>query len=135
MNQRKPGRQDAIYELRERLNASRRALVGRVAETSAGLQELAASAPEEMEEEAQESHLAQSLGTLDEHGRAELAEIDEAIARIERGEYGQCETCGEPIGIERLRAIPTARECIEDAERRERLARASGRTNGGAVTL
>ncbi|WP_436717277.1 TraR/DksA family transcriptional regulator [Roseiconus lacunae] len=43
----------------------------------------------------------------------ELTAIDEAIERLNRGEYGTCETCQKPIPLTRLRAVPHARECIE----------------------
>ena len=46
-----------------------------------------------------------------------LGEIDDAIARLEGGSYGICETCGEPIPFERLLARPGARSCVSCAER------------------
>jgi len=42
----------------------------------------------------------------------ELSAINEAIARIKRGSYGNCESCGKPIPLTRLRAIPYATDCI-----------------------
>jgi DnaK suppressor protein len=44
---------------------------------------------------------------------AELQNIDEALARIEQGTFGACESCGKPISKTRLRAVPHARLCIE----------------------
>lgn len=41
-----------------------------------------------------------------------LRSLDEALVRIERGEYGKCEDCGELIGMKRLEAVPGARKCI-----------------------
>ena len=38
-----------------------------------------------------------------------IAEIDEALRRIDEGTYGQCARCGKPIDEERLKAMPTAR--------------------------
>lgn len=52
-----------------------------------------------------------------------LKKIDEALLRIERGTYGWCEETGEPIGIARLLARPTAALCIEAQERREQMGR------------
>ncbi len=46
--------------------------------------------------------------------------IDEALARIEDGSYGFCEETGEPIGLPRLLARPTASLSIEAQELRER---------------
>jgi DnaK suppressor protein len=42
-----------------------------------------------------------------------LKKIDEAIARIDDGSYGVCETCGNPIGIKRLEARPVTTLCVE----------------------
>ena len=42
-----------------------------------------------------------------------LKKIDEAIARIEEGTYGVCESCGENISVRRLEARPVTTLCIE----------------------
>ena len=42
-----------------------------------------------------------------------IAKIDEAIDRIEEGEFGYCEETGDPIGVKRLLARPIATLCIE----------------------
>ena len=55
-----------------------------------------------------------SLGLL-ESERALLAEIDEALERIDKGTYGVCLGTGEPIGKPRLHARPWAKYCIEYA--------------------
>jgi len=49
---------------------------------------------------------------LGEAQRRELAAIDEALHRISEGRYGDCLTCGGPLGLQRIRAIPEARYCI-----------------------
>jgi len=50
-----------------------------------------------------------------------LRKIDEALQRIEDGEYGYCEDTGDPIGILRLLARPTATLSAEAKTRREQL--------------
>lgn len=45
-----------------------------------------------------------------------LGEVRAALARIDDGSYGDCATCGKPIGWERLTARPYARTCVEHAE-------------------
>ncbi len=52
-----------------------------------------------------------TLGLMDSE-RKILAEIDDALRRIEEGTYGICEGSGEPIPRERLEAIPWARYCV-----------------------
>lgn len=48
-----------------------------------------------------------------------LKKVQAAIKRIDEGEYGYCEETGEPIGVRRLLARPTATLSLEAKERRE----------------
>ncbi|RBY97889.1 TraR/DksA family transcriptional regulator [Blastococcus sp. TF02-8] len=54
----------------------------------------------------------QQVAALLEQARRRLADVDAAVAAVEGGTYGRCETCGAPIAPERLAARPTARTCI-----------------------
>lgn len=45
-----------------------------------------------------------------------LREIEEALNRMEDGEYGVCMECDEPISIKRLQAVPWARYCVRCQE-------------------
>ncbi|MES1945210.1 TraR/DksA family transcriptional regulator [Salinisphaera sp. PC39] len=56
--------------------------------------------------------------------------IDEALRRIARGEYGYCDISGEPIGLARLLARPTATTCAWVKEHDEYRERTTGRTRG-----
>ncbi len=49
-----------------------------------------------------------------------LKKIDEALARIENGTFGECEDCGDPIEVKRLEARPTATLCVSCKENQER---------------
>lgn len=42
----------------------------------------------------------------------QLREIDEALEKMEKGTYGKCENCQAEIPIERLRAYPAAKTCL-----------------------
>ncbi len=53
-----------------------------------------------------------ALEPVSEVVRRELAEIDAALVRIEEGRYGACQSCGGPMGLQRLRALPEARYCM-----------------------
>ena len=55
-----------------------------------------------------------------------LHKIRESLRRIDEGSYGWCEETGEPIGIARLLARPTASLCLEAQERREQSKRRFG---------
>lgn len=43
----------------------------------------------------------------------QLKEVDAALEKIEKGTYGKCEVCGEPIEATRLQANPSARVSIK----------------------
>jgi DnaK suppressor protein len=59
-----------------------------------------------------------TLGLIEnEQGTLEL--INEALDRVERGTFGQCVECSEPISKPRLQAIPYTRHCIRCARKLE----------------
>jgi len=58
--------------------------------------------------------------TLEENSEHVLAAIDGALARIEQGSFGICRTCGQPIGEERLAALPYTTQCIDCKRKAER---------------
>lgn len=48
--------------------------------------------------------------------RQNLIYVNDALSRIENGDYTECEVCGEPIQEQRLKAVPYATLCMEHAE-------------------
>ena len=64
------------------------------------------------------------------HDLAELTQVEQALARIADGSYGECLDCGRPIPHARLQAYPTATRCIHCQELREAGARRSGTPAG-----
>ena len=60
------------------------------------------------------------LANLGETDARALLEVVEALRRLDRGEYGVCESCGEPIAPARLDALPATPTCIECASIGER---------------
>jgi DnaK suppressor protein len=62
-----------------------------------------------------ERETAQSLSI---HSRGLLAQIDDALRRMDAETYGLCESCGDRVEIERLQALPYATQCME-CKRRE----------------
>jgi DnaK suppressor protein len=47
--------------------------------------------------------------------KEQIDELDHALAKIDSGEYGTCEMCGNPIAAPRLEAMPATRYCIDHA--------------------
>jgi DnaK suppressor protein len=50
--------------------------------------------------------------------RSSLRDVERALGKFDRGTYGACERCGQPIPEERLDAIPWARLCISCKQKR-----------------
>jgi len=65
--------------------------------------------PADMGTDSSEMEKAYLIGSA---GGSALEDIDDALRKIDKGEYGCCEGCGEEIGRERLEAVPYARHCI-----------------------
>src|SRR6186997_1041901 len=54
---------------------------------------------------------------LRDRSRLELSRVEAALRAIDDGTYGTCTNCGNPIGTERLEAIPWAPHCIDCARK------------------
>jgi RNA polymerase-binding protein DksA len=59
------------------------------------------------------------LSRLERRQRHELDEIEDALARLENGTFGLCESCGRAIPLARLRAMPAARRCLDCQKKME----------------
>jgi DnaK suppressor protein len=88
-------------------------------ETLAVLQTETENHPDLVDRASSEADRALELRTRDRQ-RKLISKIDEALRRIEDGSYGYCEETGEPIGLARLEARPTATLSLEAQERHER---------------
>jgi DnaK suppressor protein len=88
-------------------------------ETLTNLQAETENHPDLVDRASSETDRALELRTRDRQ-RKLISKIDEAIRRIEDGSYGFCEETGEPIGLARLEARPTATMSVEAQERHER---------------
>ncbi|WP_462322112.1 RNA polymerase-binding protein DksA [Halochromatium sp.] len=73
---------------------------------------------DEIDRASREASQTLELRTRDRY-RKLVIKIDEALARIDAGDYGYCEETGEPIGLARLEARPIATLSVEAQERRE----------------
>ena len=58
--------------------------------------------------------------TLEENEGRLLQAIDAALTRMDDGSYGVCVSCGQPIGAERLEALPWTTQCIDCKRKEER---------------
>jgi DnaK suppressor protein len=76
------------------------------------MQDEATNFPDPNDRATQESEFSLELRTRDRE-RKLIKKIDEALGRLDNGDYGYCEGCGVEIGIRRLEARPTATLCID----------------------
>ena len=97
---------------REILRHWKQELMEEVDRTVHHMQDEAANFPDPNDRATQESEFTMELRTRDRE-RKLIKKIDEALQKIDDGEYGYCEECGIEIGVRRLEARPTAALCID----------------------
>jgi DnaK suppressor protein len=100
-----------------RLSTLRDDLLQHASETTEHLRETVI-VPDPADRATIEEEHALELRTRDRE-RKLLKKVEQSIARIESGDYGWCDETGEPIGIPRLLARPTATLSLEAQQRRE----------------
>jgi len=109
---------DAQLEFfRDRLRQMERDILSNADETTEHLRETVI-VPDPADRATIEEEHALELRTRDRE-RKLLKKVQQSLARINEGEYGYCEETGEPIGVARLIARPTATLSLEAQQRRE----------------
>lgn len=103
---------------RGRLQEQKDALLSNAGETTEHLREDTSIVPDPADRATIEEEHALELRTRDRE-RKLLKKISQSLMRIENGEYGFCDETGEPIGLGRLIARPTATLSLEAQQRRE----------------
>jgi len=83
-------------------------------------QEASDEGAEDVVDRANNSYNREFMFALSDTERHILLEIDEALVRLDGGNYGTCLNCSEGIPKARLRALPWARYCIDCQEQAER---------------
>ncbi|MBR1649443.1 MAG: RNA polymerase-binding protein DksA [Alphaproteobacteria bacterium] len=105
---------------RRKLEDWKKSLVSQSEDTLEDLRQGGLNQPDDIDRASMETDKALDLRTKD-RARKLISKINDALKRIEDGEYGYCEETGEPIGIARLEARPVATLCLEAQERHERM--------------
>ncbi len=103
---------------RRKLSLLKADMLANAGETTEHLREDTVVVPDPADRATIEEEHALELRTRDRE-RKLLKKIEQAIARIDSGDYGYCEETGEPIGVGRLMARPTASLSLEAQQRRE----------------
>ena len=107
-----------LAAFRLRLMQQKKDIHNNAGETTEHLREDTVVVPDPADRATIEEEHALELRTRDRE-RKLLKKIEQAIARIDAGDYGYCDETGEPIGVGRLLARPTATLSLEAQQRRE----------------
>jgi DnaK suppressor protein len=109
-------KQTAFFRLK--LEGLRRGILDNAGETTEHLREDTVVVPDPADRATIEEEHALELRTRDRE-RKLLKKIEQSIQRLDAGDYGYCDETGEPIGVGRLLARPTATLSLEAQQRRE----------------
>jgi DnaK suppressor protein len=94
------------------LNAWKKELEDEISRTVHQMRDEPENPPDPNDRASQETDMSLELRSRDRE-RKLIKKIDEALERVDNGEYGYCDNCGVEIGLERLEARPTAELCID----------------------
>lgn len=101
-----------IETFRQNLEVKRRELLSLYEHDIHVGQESANDSADDSIDRANNSFNRELMFSLSDTERQMLILVEEAVDRMDKGEYGVCTHCGEPIGLPRLEAVPWARYCI-----------------------
>ena len=104
---------------RDRLLERRDSLVSQVTAAELSSRERDLEATQDPADMAANAYTKELLISMSDNDRMLLGLIDEALARVESGDYGECVNCGEPILEKRLNAVPWARYCLRCQDMKE----------------
>ena len=101
-----------LDHFRAKLLAWRKELLDELTRTVHQMRDEPDNPPDPNDRASQETDMSLELRSRDRE-RKLIKKIDEAIQRMDAGDYGYCDVCGVEIGLERLDARPTAELCID----------------------
>ncbi len=102
-----------LERLREQLLELRRSVAGEVTALRQEGFALGTDGTQDAGDAAANTYARQVLLGMSERDRQLLRQVDEALDRMEAGEYGVCDQCGEAIGPARLEVVPYTDLCVE----------------------
>ncbi len=113
-------RKRELERFRKLLEEKRRSLLAKTTRTAEEGRGAVIEGGEDYVDDAVTHYTREFLLSLSDLDRRQLMLVEEALVRIREGTYGECQMCGENIGVKRLQAVPWARYCVQCQERAER---------------
>ena len=106
-------------EFRKLLAAKKESITRKLTETITESKEMESNVAQDLVDKAETSYTKEFLLSLSDGEREQLLLIDEALKRLEHGEFGVCQVCHKEIGAKRIVAIPWTPLCIDCQQKAE----------------
>jgi len=111
-------------EFRKKLADKKETIIRKLTDTITESKEMESNVAQDLVDKAETSYTKEFLLSLADGDRETLLLIDEALKRLEHGEFGVCQSCSKEIGAKRLLAFPWTRYCVDCQEKVEEELRA-----------
>jgi len=104
---------------RKMLGTKKESIIRKLSETITESKEMESNVAQDLVDKAETSYTKEFLLSLSDSEREQLLLIDEALKRLEHGEFGVCQLCRGEVGAKRLEAIPWTPYCIDCQQKAE----------------
>ena len=109
-----------VEKYRRLLEQKKNGLSNELAKTRDAEEETTEESTQDIADKAVSSYTREFLYSLSDSDRGTLAKIDQALERIDEGNYGFCQNCAQPMSEKRLNAVPWASHCVDCQELAEK---------------
>ena len=106
-------------EFRRLLAAKKESITRKLTDTITESKEMDSNVAQDLVDKAETSYTKEFLLSLSDSDREQLLLVDEALKRLEHGEFGVCQLCQQEISCKRLGAVPWTPFCINCQEKAE----------------
>lgn len=109
-----------LQELKKKLLERKETILKKMRQYYEESQEVESNIAQDAVDRAESSYTKEFLLSLTDAEREQLTLINEALRRLARGNYGMCQSCGQPITKKRLEIVPWAPLCVECQQKKEK---------------
>jgi DnaK suppressor protein len=109
-----------MERFRRLLEQKKNGLSSELAKTRDAEEETTEESTQDIADKAVSSYTREFLYSLSDSDRSTVLQIEQALVRIQEGNYGLCQNCGQPMSEKRLNAVPWASHCVDCQELAEK---------------